>query len=109
MIKKIITALFILSIFTPVFAQSFFEPEWKEFCPARYSNIKTDKFYLSSEGRYWSDRRKMFEERIDRCQKLNDDKNTCFEELRTLEYKATQLHNEDIKSKALRSFVINSL
>jgi len=107
--KKIIIGIIILTTSIPAFSQCFFEPEWKEFCPNRYSNIKTDKFYLTSEGRYWSNRRKIFEERMTKCQQLdNTNKNNCYENLRTLEQKATQTHNDDLKVKALRNFVINS-
>lgn len=106
----IILKLFLVFICTPVFAQNFFDVEWSEFCPKKYANINPDGTYLSSEGRYWANRRAMFERRLSKCNSLpSDTQGACFASLREIETQASQSHNGEKQGKTLRYLMLRSL
>lgn len=93
-----------------VFANNFFDVEWSEFCPRRYANINPDGTYLTSEGRYWANRRAMFEKRISKCNSLPlETQGACFASLREIEMQASQSHIGEKNGKNLRYLMLRSL
>ena len=68
--KRFIIFLVFLFVPTSVFAQTFFEPEWSEFCPKRFADVSTTRWHYTDSGRYWSERRKKFEKRLEKCKNL---------------------------------------
>ncbi len=93
---------FTIFLLLPTYAETFFEPEWSEFCPAKYSNVDTGGHFLSSTAKYWAGRKQMFDKRVAQCKSLESAKQgQCYEELRQLEINATKRHNDEIKTNAI--------
>lgn len=107
--KFLIFVLFILAI-KPVSAEVFFTPEWSEFCPKKYANVSTTRWHYTSSGRYWSERRKVFEQRLAKCNSLSGEaQEACYKSLRELENNATQNYTNSGSSRALKYMMINSM
>lgn len=107
-LKKIFV-LFCLLI-SSVCAQNYFEVEWSEFCPQKYANIDSSKWHYTQSGRYWANRKKIFERRLERCNNLaEENRAACYQSLRELETNATQLHNDNQREKNFRRLLIHSM
>lgn len=108
--KKIILFFLALLIVLPCFAEVYFEPEWKEFCPSRYANISTNRWHCTSSGRYWAERKSVFEERLAKCNSLEgEEKSACYKSLRELEANASNMYNNERNRRALKNIMINSM
>ena len=104
-------SLFLLSLLfvMPVFAEIFFAPTWSEFCPKRYVNINADRWHYTSSGRYWSDRKKDFEQRLEKCNNLPDSsKEACYNKLREIENNLTRNYDNGKINNALKYMMFNS-
>lgn len=98
--KILILALAIYISCTFAKANTFFEPQWKEFCPSQYINISLEKNYKLAEKKYWQQRKKDFNIKINQCRRYSDDKRSaCHASIREIESNATALHIEEIKIK----------
>lgn len=108
--KKIISALVVYFTIMPVFAEVFFEPQWEEFCPKRFVNINPNSWHYTASGKYWAKRKKVFEQRLAKCNSLNEaSREACYSNLRDLETSATQLRNQEKSGNALKMLMINSM
>ena len=108
--KKFLLLVLSIILIIPTFADSFFEPEWSEFCPRRYENIDSASWHYTSSGKYWANRRKVFEQRLAKCNSLAQDlRGACYQSLRDIETNATQMHTNERGSKALKYMMINSM
>ena len=108
--KKILVLFVFLFFITPAFADVFFAPEWSEFCPKKYANVSTTRWHYTSSGRYWSERRKVFEQRLEKCNSFtNEAREACYKSLRELENNATQNYTSNGASRALKYMMINSM
>lgn len=107
---KIILVFLLLFIITPVFAEVFFVPEWSEFCPKKFQNISITRWHYTASGRYWSERKKKFEQRLEKCNSLSENlREACYKNLRDLENQATVNYNDNKTSSTLRYMMINSI
>ena len=107
---KILGIILASFICISVNANNFFDVEWSEFCPKKYANINPDEVYLTSEGRYWANRRALFEKRLAKCNSLpSETQGACFASLREIETQASQHHSTDKSGKALRYLMLRSL
>ena len=85
------------------FANSFFPPEWNEFCPAKYSYLHSEKRYFLKEKIYWQQRKIDFEKKVNYCNKLNkNDKTGCYEEVRKIEKHATEVQLKQDENDSIR-------
>lgn len=108
--KKILALFIFLFFIAPSFAEVFFAPEWSEFCPKKYANVSTTRWHYTSSGRYWSERRKVFEQRLEKCNSFTGaDREACYKSLRELENNATQNYTNNGSSRALKYMMINSM
>ena len=106
--KNFLIILSAMLFVLPTFAENFFDVEWEEFCPKRYQNVNTDRWHFTSQGRYWADRKKMFEKRMAKCNSLPEEsQGACFDKLRELETRATETHSNETRNKALKYMMIN--
>lgn len=91
MIKKILLALlFCFYCFNQVHAQ-YFEPQWSEFCPPKYLNVK----YIEptwwrgyvEDNNYWVTRKQEFGNNINYCRGIRNgqDQSACYEDIRKTE------------------------
>lgn len=96
--KKILLVLSIFLFIQPVLAETFFEPQWSEFCPSKYLNAKYRKVNFWNwlifdtweglkENEYWSLRKQEFSKHINKCNTIEktEDKGKCFSEARAIE------------------------
>ncbi len=108
--KKIVAVLIFYLAVLPALAEIFFEPKWEDFCPKKFVNINPDSWHYTASGRYWAQRKKVFNERLEKCNSLNEaSKEACYNSLRELEVSATQLRNQEISAGALKYMMINSM
>ena len=99
--KKLCILIMIL-ISCPVYADSFFEPDWSEFCPNKYIDINENGDYISSTAKYWAERKKLFKQRVAKCRNLDyEQQKWCYSELSTLESNATRTHNDEVRANAI--------
>ena len=79
-------------------AENNLEIEFKEFCPyKKLQNIDTSKRYILPSKQYWAERKRQFNERINYCN-MQEDKESCFNELRVYENNKTQLYYSELNS-----------
>ena len=108
--KKTVFTLVFLVFVIPVFAEVFFEPQWEEFCPKRYVNINPNSWHYTLSGKYWALRKKIFEQRLAKCNSLSGEKKeACYSNLRDIETSATQLRNQERGTNVLKYMMINSM
>ena len=83
----------------PVFAESYFAPQWNEFCPNQYANLDPEKDYILAEKKYWQKRKKDFDRKIKRCNSIINEyeKEKCYNDLRQIEGNATALHIQELR------------
>lgn len=106
--RFILILLLFLTLST--YAETFFEPEWSEFCPKKYSNVSADRWHYTSSGRYWSERRKNFEKRLEKCNTLTPEyREACYKNLREIENNATKIYSSERTGNALKYMMINSM
>lgn len=92
--KKVIMLLLVMSVTAPVFADSFFKPEWKEFAPSGYSNISTEKRYWLAEKQYWSFRKANFEKHMAACNGVSRNlQEACYNKVISTEMRANDTRN----------------
>lgn len=107
--KKIVLFLLTQIFISPIFAEVFFEPEWEDFCPNKYANIDTNKTYITGRARYWAERRKEFEKRLEKCNNVPTEmKNACYSNLRAIENSKSQVYSQDRRDRVLRTLLLNS-
>lgn len=108
--KKLLLIFLSILFIMPVFAEVFFAPEWGEFCPKKFENVSTTRWHYTASGRYWSERKKKFEQRLERCNNLPESsREACYKNLRDLENQATANYNGNKTSSTLRYMMINSM
>ena len=108
--KILVVSIILLLSVIPAFAENFFDVEWSEFCPKKYQNIDSSSFHLTRQGRYWADRKQQFDKRVAKCRSLPaDTQSACFESLRELETRATEVHANDTRNNVLKYMMINTL
>lgn len=104
--KKLFAILVLLALLAPVYAEKFFDLEWEEFAPSNFKNVKIDGFHWTAEGRYWANRRAMFEKRVAKCNSLSESsQDACLKELRNIEMNANKMHEERTTSRAVSSLL----
>ena len=104
----IFTLAICLSNISDVFAETFFEPEWSDFCPNRFKNVN-NRWHYTSSGRYWANRRQSFEKNLKFCQNLSStQKDACFHELSIKEENKTRTYQNEKRNKSLRYFLLNT-
>lgn len=93
--------LFMLSLYiSPAFANTFFEPQWNEFCPSQYANLDLEKDYILAEKKYWQQRKKDFNRKLRYCNVLSDNqRGACYDNLRLVESNATSTHLAEVRIK----------
>lgn len=107
--KKLFAIISLIALLTPVYAEKFFDLEWEEFAPNNFKNVKVDGFHWTAEGRYWANRRAMFEKRVAKCNSLSDtSQDACLKELRNIEMNANKMHEERTTSRAINSLLYSS-
>lgn len=107
--KKLLTALLLLSIIAPVSAETFFEISWEDIAPAKYANIDLEKRYWSGDAKYWVGRKKTFDRNLAVCQSFAGSKRAaCFEELSNDEYGKNNAHNEFIQARQMQYAVMQA-
>lgn len=108
--KKTILFLMLISAFNVMSAtaESFFPPEWNEFCPSRYIYIHPEKKYILNEKKYWQQRKINFEKKVGYCKTLpSSKKEDCYKEVRLMENNATEVQlkqDENDSIKTLRNY-----
>ena len=108
--KKVILLFLLLFTAIPSFGDVFFEPEWEDFCPKRYSDISMTRWHYTKSGRYWSDRRKGFESRLEKCKSLPvESQKACFDELRVIESEKSRYRINQEQTNALNRIFINKM
>lgn len=109
--KKILTAfLFVLPI--SVFASDFRTniPEWKDFAPSAFADVKEPKGVigkLNVTAAYWYQRRIDFESGLEECQAYanNDERFTCYERLKLKQFKENTEYNAKIEAQQQASAI----
>lgn len=108
--KKTFTFLALLTLLTPAFAENFFIPEWKNFCPISYINIDPNKNYIVPVKRYWALRRQTFESRMEQCQRVPEDKKySCYAQIRELEGSESENYNKQLRFNTLSNILYQAL
>ena len=74
--KFIVLFSVLLCSTTTLFAETFFEPQWNEFCPKQYINLDESKDYIKPEKSYWANRKREFNQRLQICRNSYD-KDAC--------------------------------
>lgn len=103
--KKLLLILVLCT--APALAQNYFSIDWAEFCPQRYVNINTSKHYKTKPAQYWAERKRQFNERVNYCN-MQEDKESCFNELRVYENNKTQLYYSELNSNLNKMNLIKS-
>lgn len=85
----------------PAYSESYFAPQWNEFCPNQYANLDPEKDYILAEKKYWQQRKKDFDRKVKRCSFISNDfdKEKCYNDLRQIEGNATALHIQEVRIK----------
>lgn len=110
--KKIVLALLLLAPVT-VFAENDFGvnvPEWSDFAPKAFVNITEPKGLqkLNVNSKYWYQRRVEFENAMGECKALeaNDERFSCYETLKTKEFKLNDDYNAKLEAELNRRTAI---
>lgn len=78
-------------------------PEWSEFAPATYVNVEkpTKLGKLNKVSSYWYERRVEFESALADCEAKasNDERFTCYEELKSKQYRENTDYNARIEAQ----------
>lgn len=82
----------------PAYSNTYFEPQWNEFCPNQYINLDTEKNYKLAEKKYWQQRKEDFDEKINTCKSLiPEEHSACYNNLRLVESNATATHIQELQ------------
>ena len=78
-------------------------PEWQDFAPTAFINIKEPRGLskLNPTAKYWYERKVNFETTLDECRELtaNDERFSCYEDLKVRQYKLNNDYNARIEAK----------
>lgn len=102
--KKIIFAILLILPLT-TFADDFGlnVPEWKDFAPTAFVDVKEPKGLgkLNVTAKYWYERRLAFEEGIESCKALetHEEKFNCYEVLKVKQFKLNTEYNAKIEAQ----------
>lgn len=98
--KKYLIYLTMLLAITPAFADTYFAPQWNEFCPSQYANLDPEKDYILAEKKYWQQRKKDFDNKLNQCDSLiSEEREACYNNLRLIENNATATHLAEVRIK----------
>ena len=104
--KKFIAVL-LLSLPLASFAEEDFGvnvPEWKDFTPKAFADIQQPRGFgkLNVTASYWYNRRVQFENELNNCKSLtaNDERFSCYEKLKTNQYKLNSEYNARLEAQA---------
>ncbi len=101
--KTFITALLLILPIT-AFADDFGAkiPEWKDFVPTAFMNVKEPKGVgkLNVTAAYWYQRRIDFESGLEECKAFanNDERFTCYENLKVKQFKENTDYNARVEA-----------
>ncbi len=103
--KKLLIGLLLIapiSAFADDFGASI--PEWKDFCPTAFVDVKEPKGIvgkLNVTAAYWYQRRVDFENGLEECQEFlnNDERFTCYENLKLKQFKENTDYNARIEAQ----------
>ena len=106
--KKIIIAILLCF---PLFAlaedkipslDGFEEPQWKDFAPVAFVDVKEPKGLarFNDTGAYWYKRRVAFEKGIEKCREIegNDTKVACYQDLKVKQYQKNSDYNARLEA-----------
>lgn len=104
--KKIIILALLLS---PILAlaledslEGLEEPQWKDFAPVAYVNVKEPKGLgkFNDVVAYWYKRKLEFDNGIEKCRALekNDEKLTCYQDLKVKQYQKNSDYNARLEA-----------
>ena len=104
--KLIILSLFILPLMAfaneDLSLAGFDEPQWKDFAPVAYVNVKEPKGLgkFNDVVAYWYKRRAEFDKGIENCRAIEnrDEKITCYQELKVKQYQKNSDYNARIEA-----------
>ena len=78
-------------------------PQWKDFVPAAYINVKEPKGLarLNPNNKYWYNRKMAFDESINECSTLeaNDERFNCYEKIKVSQYAQNTEYNARLEAK----------
>lgn len=82
--------------------EGFDEPQWKDFAPVAYVNVKEPKGLgkFNDVAAYWYKRKTEFDKGIEKCRAVehNDEKFTCYQELKVKQYQKNSDYNARIEA-----------
>ena len=104
--KFLILVLFIvpLSVFAAedISLEGLDEPQWKDFAPVAFVNVQAPKGLAKFNDvvAYWYKRRVEFDNGIEKCRAVerNDEKLTCYQELKVKQYQKNSDYNARIEA-----------
>lgn len=108
--KTFITALLLILPIT-AFADDFGAkiPEWKDFVPTAFMNVKEPKGVgkLNVTAAYWYQRRIDFESGLEECKAFanNDERFTCYENLKVKQFKENTDYNARVEAQQQNSAI----
>lgn len=108
--KKFLTTLFLVLPIT-AFADDFGSniPEWKDFAPTAYVDVKEPKGLgkLNVVASYWYQRRVDFEAGLEECKAFlnNDERFTCYENLKVKQFKENTDYNARMEAQQQSSAI----
>ncbi len=108
--KTFITALLLILPIT-AFADDFGAkiPEWKDFVPTAFMNVKEPKGVgkLNVTAAYWYQRRIDFESGLEECSQFanNDERFTCYENLKVKQFKENTDYNARVEAQQQNSAI----
>ena len=85
-------------------------PEWKDFAPTAYIDVKEPKGImgkLNVNAAYWYQRKVDFENALEECKSIanNDERFTCYETLKIKQFKENTDYNARIEAKQQSSAI----
>ena len=102
--KKFLAAL-LLVLPISVMAEEFGlnVPEWKDFAPSAYADVKEPKGLgkLNVTAKYWYERKVAFDEAMEACQNKDtyEEKFSCYEDIKVTQYKENTDYNARMEAK----------
>ena len=104
--KILILSLLLVPLFAiaeePVTINGIEEPQWKDFAPVAYVNVKEPKGLgkFNDVVAYWYKRKTEFDNGIEKCRAIeqNDAKFTCYQDLKVKQYQKNSDYNARIEA-----------
>ncbi len=100
--KRFLLTLFLFTIALQAGAKEYFYVSWEDICPAKYQNIKAGAKYFLWSKKYWANRKKMFNIRVEECMILSGEEcDTCFVQLKEIELENNKVYEREIYLRTL--------